>query len=126
ENPDFPYHTLTSSEFLQITRGNGKAGAHSATPIHLNGNYIRELKNYASHAGVAVEILQGYQSPQEVAEVVNLASGLGVKLILRLCTGDTCYYEDPQTLIQFMRDLAPLLAPNAEVWISAGPNEPAT
>jgi len=127
-NPDFIYHLISPEQYQQITGGSSKAGGHSAQPVGSGGAgaYPTALKGYAPNAGVAVEILAGQQDVGMVANAVNIANNLGLTMILRLCTGDTCYYSNPNTLLDFLQDLDALLAPNAVVWVSSGPNEPAT
>lgn len=128
ENPDFDYHLLSPEQYQQITGGSSKAGGHSAQPVGTGGAgaYATALKSYAPNAGVAVEILVGQQDVRMVADAVNIANSRGLTMILRVCTGDTCYYSNPQTLITFLQQLDPLLLPNADLWVASGPNEPAT
>lgn len=131
-DPNFTRHYLTDQEFSSITGGSPLAGANSASIIRLDSGFLQEMRNHYPNSGVAVEIIDG-QDPSQVAKVAYDANRLGIKLFLRLCIGDSCSYADSSVLISFLNQLDQAMAklenssvPSIQIWVSTGPNEPAT
>lgn len=122
-DPRFQYAYLQATQYNDIVKGSGKAGANSAVPIS-GTTFVDAIRRPpAYNAKWAVEILLSKDDLESATQAIK-GSG-NITHILRLCIGDSCGFSDPQVLISFLNDLEQNIKDTGKtVYVIAGPNEP--
>jgi hypothetical protein len=122
-HPGFSDFQLSTQKIGDVTGPNrGKGGINSAMPVTYG--FADQVNDLGLNPKLtwATQIVSSPSQRGDVASAVNHSNDLNITEILRLCAGNSCDFENPQTLADFIKYLDGHVG--GTVYIIVGPNEP--